>query len=369
MNNRLDQLRAALKNQNLDAFLVTDAINRTYLSGFSGSSGVLLVTSADAYVVTDFRYFEQVGRQAPDWTLCKQSKSLTETVGDLIKETSPFRIGFEADALTVSEWNAYRKAGPDAAEWIETEGLLRQMRSRKAEHEVEAIRRAQRITDEAAMHLPRLIQPGKTEKQVSWELEKLMRDLGADGPAFEIIVASGPNSALPHYHPGERVIGANEIVLVDFGAKLDGYHSDMTRTYFTGEPSDEYAHIYNIVLQALYRAEDAIRAGVGAKAADAVARDYISEHDHPDDFGHGLGHGVGLDIHESPSLSFRAKEEEKLEARQVVTIEPGIYLPGWGGVRIEDLALVTEEGIEIFTTTTKDIDAWRKAQDVHHPVA
>lgn len=368
MNSRVDQLRAVMTEQNLDALLITDANNRAYLSGFSGSSGVLLVTPANAYIVTDFRYFEQVGRQAPNWTLWKQTMSLAEAVGDLLKEVSPARLGFEADALTVSEWNVYRKAGPDTVEWVETEGLVRRMRSRKADDELDAIRRAQRITDEAAVHLPRLIQPGKTEKQVSWELEKLLRDLGADSPAFEIIVASGPNSALPHYHPGDRVIGANEIVLVDFGAKLDGYHSDMTRTYFTGEPSDEYAHIYGIVLQALYRAEDAIRAGFGAKAADAVARDYISDHDHPDDFGHSLGHGVGLDIHEQPSLSFRAKDEETLETRQVVTIEPGIYLPGWGGVRIEDLAVVTENGIEIFTTTTKDVDAWRKAQDAHHPV-
>lgn len=369
MNSRLDQLRAALAEQNLNAFLVTDANNRTYLSGFGGSSGVLLVTPQDATIVTDFRYFEQVGRQAPDWTLWKQTKSLAEAVGDLLKEVGPARLGFEADALTVADWNSYKKATPETTAWVETEGLLRRMRARKTDDELQAMRRAQRITDEAAIHLPRLIQPGKTEKQVAWELEKLLRDLGADGPAFEIIVASGPNSALPHYHPAERVIGADEIVLVDFGARLDGYHSDMTRTYFTGQPTDEYAHIYNIVLQALYHAEDAIHAGLGAKAADAVARDYISEQDHPDDFGHSLGHGIGLDIHELPSLSFRAEEDDKLEASQVVTIEPGIYLPGWGGVRIEDLALVTDDGVEIFTTTTKDIDAWRKAQDAHHPVA
>jgi Xaa-Pro aminopeptidase len=362
MNNRVDQLRAQMVEKKLDALLVTDTLNRAYLSGFSGSSGVLLVTPGEAYVVTDFRYFEQAEGQAPGWHLWKQTRSLAEAVGDLLKEVNPTKLGFEADGLTVSEWNSYKKHGPEGTEWVETEGLIRRLRARKSTDEIEAIRRAQRITDEAAQHLPRLIQPGKTEKQVAWELEKVMRDLGADGPAFEIIVASGPNSAMPHYHPGERVISENEIVLVDFGAKLGGYHSDMTRTYFTGEPPAEYAHIYNIVLDALHLAEQGIRAGVGAKEADAIARDFISEHDHPDDFGHSLGHGIGLDIHELPPLSFRAQDDEKLEVAQVVTIEPGIYLPGWGGVRIEDLALVTEEGIEIFTTTTKDIDAWRKAQ-------
>lgn len=362
MNNRVDQLRGQIAEKELDALLVTGDNNRAYLSGFTGSSGALLVTPDATYLVTDFRYFEQAGRQAPDWELWKQTGSVSQAIGELLKKVAPARLGFEADALTVSEWRTYQKAGPEGVEWVETEGVVRRLRARKSADEVEAIRRAQRITDAAALQLPRIIQPGKTEKEVAWELEKTMRDLGADGPAFEIIVASGPNAALPHHHPTDRTIGENEIVLVDFGAKLDGYHSDMTRTYFTGEPPAEYAHIYNIVLDALDLSEQGIKAGVGAKAADAIARDFIGEHDHPNDFGHSLGHGIGLEIHELPPLSFRAQDEEKLEVGQIVTIEPGIYLHGWGGVRIEDLALVTEDGIEIFTTTTKDIDAWQKAQ-------
>jgi Xaa-Pro aminopeptidase len=360
MNQQLAQLRARLAELQVDAFLITDEKNRAYLSGFTGSSGALLVTVDDAYLMTDFRYFEQAERQAPDWTLWKQTGALTDAVSALLDEVKAGRVAFEADAMTVAEWRKYQ--AKEGAEWVATEEVVRRLRAVKRGDEVEAIRRAQRITDEAARELPRLIQPGRTEKQVAWALEKLMRDLGADGPAFEIIVASGSNAALPHHRPSERVIQEDEIVLVDFGARLAGYHSDMTRTYFTGEPPEEYARIYQIVLDALHEAEQRITAASGARAMDAVARDFIGEQGYREAFGHGLGHGVGLDIHEMPGLSFRVSEEELLEAGHVVTIEPGIYLPGWGGVGIEDLALVTEAGVEIFTETTKDIDAWRKGQ-------
>jgi Xaa-Pro aminopeptidase len=362
VSTRLDQLRATLQEQELDAFLVSDSKNRVYLSGFTGSSGALLVTTDQAFLITDFRYFEQAERQAPTWTLWKQTASLFEAIRALVEEIAPSRLGFEADVVTVSDWNRFRKEGPGETEWIETSGLLPRMRAIKSPEEVALIRAAQRITDEAATHLPRLIQPGRTEKQVAWDLHLLLHDLGADGPAFDSVVASGPNAALPHYRPGDRVIEAGEIVLVDFGARVGGYHSDMTRTYFTGEPGEEYTRIFNIVLDALHQAEASIQPGLGAKAADAVARDLIQGHGHGEHFGHGLGHGVGLDIHELPSLSFRVSEEEQLQAGNVITIEPGIYLPGWGGVRIEDLALVTEDGIDIFTTTPKDPDAWRKGQ-------
>lgn len=347
-----------MAQQGLDAFLVTEARNRRYLSGFTGSSGALLVTAMERYLITDFRYFTQVGQQAPDWTLWKVKQNLADGITSLLNEVLPKRLGFEADGMTVAELRNYQKEAPAETAWVETEDALRHLRAHKEAGEQDSIRRAQAITDEAATHLPRLIQPGRTERQVAWELEKLMRDLGADGPAFEIILASGTNAALPHARPTERAIESNEVVLVDFGAKLDGYHSDMTRTYFTGEPSERFREIFGIVLGALERAEQAMKAGLNARAGDALARDFIKEQGYGEFFGHGLGHGVGLDIHELPPLSFRAAEGLTLEAEQIVTVEPGIYLPDWGGIRIEDLVRVTPDGIEILTQTPKSVDAW-----------
>ncbi len=352
-----------MAEQGLTAMLVTNGMNRRYLSGFTGSSGALFLTLGAAYLVTDFRYFEQAAQQAGHWTLWKQSGDLTAAIVELLKEQSPTRLGFEADDLTVSMYNTLTRGAPSAIEWVETQGLVRSLRAVKSAEEVALIRQAQAITDEAAKQLPRLIQPGRREREVAWELEQLLRELGADEPAFAITVASGANAALPHHKPSERQIGPNETVLVDFGAKLQGYHSDMTRTYFTGEPSEQYRRVYGIVLDALQEAERQLKVGHDLRAGDAIARDLIGAAGHGEAFGHSLGHGVGLDIHELPSLSFRAEEGSTLPASSAITIEPGIYLPGWGGVRLEDLALITDEGVEILTQTPLDVDAWRKGQE------
>lgn len=362
MSTRLDSLAAFMAEHNLDAFLVTNAQNRRYLSGFTGSSGALLLTKDQPYLVTDFRYYQQSTHQAPDWRLYKQKTNLQQAVSDLLNDVQPTRLGFEANSLTVADWQTYREKAPNTTEWVPSKDIILKMRASKTEAEIELTRRAQRITDQAGTQLPRLIKPGKTEKQVAWELEKVMRDLGADGLAFDVIVASGANSALPHYHPADRIIGENEIVLVDFGAKLADYHSDMTRTFFTGEPTAKYHEVYHIVLQALHKAEETLKAGFGLKAGDAIARNLIKEAGYGEQFGHSLGHGVGLQIHEEPKLSFRAKEDEFLAVNQLVTIEPGIYIDGWGGIRIEDLVCITQDGVDILTTTSQDIDLWRKAR-------
>lgn len=362
MPTRLDSLTAFMAQHNLDAFLVTNTQNRHYLSGFSGSSGALLLTTDQPYLVTDFRYYQQSASQAPDWRLYKQKTSLQQAVSDLLNEVKPARLGFEANSLTVADWQTYREKGPKATEWVPSKDIILNMRACKEESEIERIRRAQEITDQAGTQLPLLIEPGKTEKQVASELQKLMRDLGADGLAFDVIVASGANSALPHYRPADRIIGENEIVLVDFGAKLADYHSDMTRTFFTGEPTAKYHEVYHIVLQALHKAEETLKAGFGLKAGDAIARNLIKEAGYGEHFGHSLGHGLGLQIHEEPKLSFRAKEDQLLALNQLVTIEPGIYIADWGGIRIEDLVRITQDGVDILTTTSKDIDIWRKAR-------
>lgn len=362
MTAQIDALLGQMESQELDALLITNGQNRRYLSGFGGSAGTLLVTRGAQVLITDFRYWEQAEQQAPDWRLHRLKGRLDEALPELLGEIAPGRVGFEADDMTVATWDKLREAAPEGIEWVPTTDLVRGIRMHKSDRELAAIRKAQRIADQAAAELPHMIEPGRTEREVAWALERRLRELGADGLAFDIAMASGPNSAQPHHKSGDRVIGENEMVLVDFGALVDGYHSDMTRTFFTGEPTEEYAKIYNIVLEALERAEAALAPGLGLRASDALARDFIAEQGYGEQFGHSLGHGVGLQIHELPNLSFRAEEEAVLAEGQIVTVEPGIYLPGWGGVRIEDLVYVTADGIENLTTTTKDIDAWRKAR-------
>lgn len=363
MNTRLDRLRNVMRELEFDAFLVQDEHNRRYLSGFTGSSGVLLVLREGQYLVTDFRYYEQMAHESPGWTLWKQKKSLQEATADLLAEVMPLDLGFEGDVMTVSNWTKFDEDERlEDIGWYITEGIVKKLRATKEAEEMELIRRAQAITNQAGAQLPRLIEPGKSERQVAWELESLMRQLGADGAAFSTIVASGPNSALPHHRAGERVIQENEMVLVDFGALRDGYHSDCTRTFFTGEPTEKYREIYNIVLESQERVERTLKADFNSKAGDALARDFIKEHGYGDNFGHSLGHGVGLDIHEMPTLSYRAKEKDSVALNSIVTIEPGIYLPDWGGIRIEDMVLVLEDRVEILTDISKDVDAWRKGR-------
>ncbi len=362
MDPQVDQLRALMAGQGLDAFLITDENNRRYLSGFTGSSGALLLGYSTAILVTDFRYYEQAAQQAPGWQLWKQTRDLDGTLAELLASEPPRRVGFEADTLAVASFERVKREAPSSIEWVPTEGVGRGLRAVKQPEEVQRLRTAQHIADQAAAHLPRLIQPGKREREVAWALHGLLRELGADDPAFDITVASGANSALPHYKGGERMIAHGEIVLVDFGARVGGYRSDMTRTFFTGDPPEKYREVYEVVLGAMHAAEAVLRPGFSARKSDQIARDWISDHGYGDYFGHSLGHGVGLEIHELPSLSFRAPEEVRLEAGNVVTVEPGIYLPGWGGVRIEDLVLITETGMEILSHAPTDIDEWARGQ-------
>ncbi len=362
MSIHVNLLHSFMAEYGLDAFLVSNGQNIRYLSGFTGSSGALVLTREQSYLVTDFRYYQQGQAQAPDWQLWKQKTSLQQAVSDLLNEIKPARLGFEANSMTFANWQTYNTKSPKATEWVPTKDIILKIRASKTEAEIELIRQAQQLTDQAGTQLPLLIEVGKSEKQVAWELEKVIRNLGADGLAFDVIVASGPNSALPHHRPTDRIIRENEMVLVDFGAKLAGYHSDMTRTFFTGEPTERYHKVYHIVLKALHKAEETLKAGFGLKAGDAIARDLIKDAGYGDNFGHSLGHGLGLQIHEEPKLSFRAKEGDQLGLNQLVTIEPGIYINGWGGIRIEDLVCVTQNCVDILTTTSKDIDVWRKAR-------
>lgn len=346
MNIKLDKLRQKLIEEELDAILISSPENRRYLSGFTGSAGWLLISQDDDTLITDFRYVEQAGRQAPDFRI-HQAKPGEKWMPEWTAEHNVKRIGFESQDLTVATHQAFIKMADEAEngnhpELLPTSGILESIRAFKDADEVALLTEAIRIADEAIDEVAPRIEPGITEEAVAWELEKAMRERGAEMISFDTIVGSGANGALPHHRADESVIKQADAIVIDMGAKYQGYCSDLTRTVFVGEPDDKFRRIYDIVLQAQLAAEEQVTAGMSGKEADAIARDIITDAGYGDKFGHSLGHGVGLAVHEAPHVGPRA-EEEILEDGMVFTIEPGIYLPEWGGVRIEDI-VVLENG-------------------------
>ncbi len=350
MANRTEQLRALFAGAEIDCLVVMRPENRVYLSGFTGSSGWLAITAEAAYLLTDFRYTEQAGAEAPDFTIVRHGRLIADTLREILARAKVTRVGFEADYTTFQTATGLREK-LDFAELIPTTGLVERLRLIKDAAEVRRLRQAVRIGDAAFAHILGVLRPGLTETEVALELEFFMRRQGASGNSFDPIVASGPRASLPHAQPTGRVLGAGEGVKMDFGCVYEGYCSDLTRTVFLGSVSDKQKEIYDIVLQAQLAALAAIKPGVTGAEVDAVARNLIAESGYGDNFGHGLGHGVGLYIHEDPRLS--PGYEGRLEPGMVVTVEPGIYLPGWGGVRIEDMVLVNENGCENLTEAPK----------------
>jgi Xaa-Pro aminopeptidase len=357
MNTRLSALRQKMAEQKLDAMLVTQAENRRYLSGFTGSAGYLFISATQAHLATDSRYWEQVGQQAADFTLAKiEAGKSNQLFADLVRATGATRVSYEAGDLTMANYRELQKAlRPDRARAIArlvpTKGLVEGLRAIKDAAELALIEQAVALGDAAFAYGVRHMQPGMTEKQAAWEIERYLREHGAEGVAFELIVASGPNGAMPHARPSDRVIQAGEPIVIDMGCRIDGYNSDLTRTIVLGEPSEKFREVYAIVLKAQLAAEAALRAGPKGKEIDAVARQIIVETGYGDYFGHGLGHGVGLAVHEEPGLGKLG--EKMLQPNMVCTIEPGIYLPGEFGVRIEDMAVVTADGCRVLTKAKK----------------
>jgi Xaa-Pro aminopeptidase len=350
MNNRIDRFRALFDNWNVDAVLITSPTNRRWLSGFSGSAGTLLISYDKAILSTDSRYWEQAGREAPQFRLYYHRNERND-LRNFLESGAVRHIGIEAKHLTVSDWNGLQHI--NGFSWSQLEMTAEVLRVTKSPEEIEAIRRAAIITDQTVAWFQQNAKPGITEKALAWELEKFMRQAGADRPGFDIIVASGPNSALPHHHPGDRVLQEGDAVIVDLGAEVAGYKSDLTRTFFLGETASErFAEVYNTVLEAQQAAINGIKADIFGKEVDAFARDIIEAAGYGENFGHGTGHSVGMDIHENPRLS-RQADKDVLPAGAVVTVEPGIYIPGWGGVRIEDLILITTEGPEYLSHAPK----------------
>jgi Xaa-Pro aminopeptidase len=344
IGNRLAAVRRQMDGWQVESVLIGSNTNRRWLSGFSGSAGWLLVTRDHALLATDFRYWEQATRQASAFELVRLKGRTDEALAQLVRDAAVSPVGIEAEHLTVSGYDALQKI--DGVTWRKLRKSVEPLREVKSAEELAAIRAAAAITDLAMARVNELAQVGLKERELAWELEKTMRDAGADSVAFPIIVASGPNAALAHHRPGDRCLQHGDAIIVDMGAALNGYMSDLTRTFHLGdEPDEHFWRVYNVVLQAQTAVLQQARTGMTGKEVDSLARDVIVAAGFGDEFGHSLGHGVGLEVHEGPRFSQLA-EEETMPAGAVVTVEPGIYQPGWGGVRIEDLVLLTETGIE-----------------------
>lgn len=357
MHHRLVRLRAAMAERGLPALLVGAPTNRRYLSGFTGSYGWLLVTPAEALLFTDGRYTLRAAREAPGWAVrqvVNPGRTFPTLLAEAATELGLPSIGFEAAHTTVAEHAALHKALGDAIALEPVEGLVEPLRERKDFEELATLRRAIAITDAAFTAVAERLTPETTERQAAWMLEMAMRVGGADEVSFPIIVAAGPNGAQPHATPGDEPLGSGRPVVIDMGARLGGYHADLTRTIVLGEPDERFRTIYTIVREAQARAVAGLRPGLQAHEADALARDYIAAAGYGEQFGHGLGHGVGLNIHEGPGLRRSlTNSSPPLAPGMVTSVEPGIYLEGWGGVRIEDLVLITEDGHEVLSRAAK----------------
>ncbi|WP_407308284.1 M24 family metallopeptidase [Desulfosporosinus sp. SB140] len=347
--NRLERMRQRMQEDKIDAYVVLRPENGRYLSGFTGGEATLIVTLDKAFLLTDFRYIEQAKEQAPDFEIVKTGHDHFLTLVEIGLQSK--RVGFEGDFITYSDYGKLRQSFLQS-ELLSLPSFVNDLRSIKDEQEINLIRQAVRIADDAFAEVLKTIEIGQTEQEIGLNLEFFMRRLGANGGSFEFIIASGNRSALPHGTASPKQVQAGEFLTMDFGAIYQGYCSDITRTIFLGEPTEKQREIYALVLEAQRAGIAAVTPGRTGKEVDAVARKIIEDAGYGEYFGHGLGHSVGLAIHEGPNFNMR--EERVIEPGMVVTVEPGIYIPDWGGVRIEDIILVTENGCEVLTKAPKE---------------
>lgn len=347
---RIGRVHALLAEQGLDAVMIQNLENRTYVSGFTGTAGVAVISPNERMLLVDFRYVERAGEEAPEFELIKADRQLIDTLVQVVTARQWPKLGFESDAVTVKQFREYEKRLA-AVELVALEDVDR-MRWVKEPIELEHIRAASAIADAGFAHVLPQLRPGVTERDVATELAFFMRRHGGD-EAFEFIVASGPHSSRPHAGTTDRGLAAGDFVTLDFGARYRGYISDCTRTVVVGAATERQRDIYNIVLDAHQAAIRGLKPGMTGREGDALARTVIAKAGYGDAFGHAVGHGVGLAVHEGPVLS--ARSDNVLQPGMVVTVEPGIYLQGWGGVRIEDMVVITENGCQSLTNAPKTL--------------
>ncbi len=353
--NRLQKLRHQLAEKELEAIFISQPENIYYLSGFDGSAGFLLITIQEAILATDFRYIERVKRQAPDYKIFQITNDMVSWFPELISELSLQKLGFEAKNITLAMYrqlNEILKKLSSSPKLVPLDGLVESLRIIKEPEEIELITQAAEVSDKAFRYIEDFIRIGMSEAKIAWEIERFMRENGSQAMPFEVIVASGPNTALPHAKPSQRAIQSGEPVLFDFGARIDGYSSDISRTICLGTPDDTFKKVYDIVLGAQLTALAIIKEGMSGEQGDNLARTVITEAGYGEGFGHALGHGVGLAAHEAPRLG--PGSTELLTSGLVFTVEPGIYLPGWGGIRIEDLVVMENGQVRVISKASKE---------------
>lgn len=352
--NRLNQIakvKSYLKEEQIDAILITHPINRRYLTGFTGTAGIVLITQADQLLITDFRYTKQAESEAKNVTVIEHTGNPLKEVAYQLKRLEINELAFEMTHVTYEQYEQFKRNFK--IQLIPVKQVIENIRQIKTEAEISMMERAAEIADLAFEHILSYIKPGIKEIDIANELEFFMRKQGATCSSFAMIVASGWRSALPHGVASEKKIDHHELVTLDFGALYKGYCSDITRTVAVGNIDKQLEEIYNIVLQAQKLAVANIKPGLTGKEADAIARDYIEKAGYGDCFGHSTGHGLGMEVHEEPRLA--KTSETILEKGMIVTVEPGIYLPGIGGCRIEDDIVLTESGNERLTHSNKEL--------------
>ncbi|MFB0842107.1 M24 family metallopeptidase [Paenibacillus oleatilyticus] len=349
---RIGRLRSLLEQKGLPALLITNATNRKYMTGFTGSAGYVLIAADRAVLLTDFRYVTQASEQAAGYEIIEHGPKVVESINDLLRKWGIAKLGFEQTDLSYGTYSSYAEA-LGGIEFAPTGGLVESLRMIKDDGEIAVMQQAADLADRAFVHVLGLLKSGVKELDISLEIEMFVRKHGAASTSFETIVASGERSALPHGKASDKIIGTGEFVTLDFGAYYKSYCSDITRTVIVGTPTDKHRDIYKIVLEAQMEALERIKPGMTGKEADAVARDIIKRYGYGDHFGHGTGHGLGMEVHEAPRLSVQG--DVVLAPGMVVTVEPGIYLPGFGGVRIEDDIVITETGNRRLTQSSKDL--------------
>ncbi len=349
-----DKIRGLLRNTGAEALIITDPYNMRYLSQFSGGEGALFLSGEERILITDSRYTEAAQKES-SFTVVEENRSHNRMhiFRDCLKKTGAGKVGYEDRSLYCSEFDLMKASLPEHLEWIPLQDQVNRTRRIKSEEEIDLIARAEAIGDTAFQEILKILRPGMTELEAAAELEYQMRKAGAGGFSFDTIMASGMNSSMPHAVPSEKKLEEGDFVTMDFGCTYKGYCSDMTRTVVLGEASEKQKEIYRIVLEAQEKALSVIRAGLTGGQVDRAARDLIKEAGYGDCFGHGLGHSVGLFIHEEPRLSVSVSDV--LENGMIETVEPGIYVPGFGGVRIEDLVVVTEDGCRNLTSSPKHL--------------